>query len=85
MHRNEIIYALICINNHVLLCLISMLSLVGHIISIMYKIYPKGEEENGCVTRRDREVVDFTRSCVKNNTKLTNFGKLTQIEWHNGK
>ena len=27
MHRNEIIYALICINNYVLLCLISMLSL----------------------------------------------------------
>ena len=26
MHRNEIIYALICINNHVLSCLISMLS-----------------------------------------------------------
>ena len=27
MHRNEIFYALICINNHVLSCLISMLSL----------------------------------------------------------
>ena len=26
MHRNEIIYALICINNHVLSCLISTLS-----------------------------------------------------------
>ena len=26
MHRNEIIYALIYINNHVLSCLISMLS-----------------------------------------------------------
>ena len=26
MHRNEIFYALICINNHVLLCLNSMLS-----------------------------------------------------------
>ena len=26
MHRNEIIYALICMNNHVLSCLISMLS-----------------------------------------------------------
>ena len=37
------------------------------------------------MTRRDREVVDFTRSRVKNNTKLTNFGKLTRIEWHNGK
>ena len=28
-----------------------------------------------CVlTRRDREVVDFTRSRVKNNTELTNLG-----------
>ena len=26
MHMNEIFYALICINNHVLSCLISMLS-----------------------------------------------------------
>ena len=26
MHRNEIFYILICINNHVLSCLISMLS-----------------------------------------------------------
>ena len=34
MHRNIIFYALICINNHVLSCLISMLSLW----------YPKGQE-----------------------------------------
>ena len=27
MHRNEIFYVLICINNHVLSCLISMLSI----------------------------------------------------------
>ena len=26
MHRNEIFYALICINNHILSCLFSMLS-----------------------------------------------------------
>ena len=26
------------------------------------------------LTRRDREVVDFTRSRVKNNTELTNLG-----------
>ena len=31
MHRNEIFYGLICINNHVLSCLISMLSLLRHI------------------------------------------------------
>ena len=28
------------------------------------------------LTRRNREVVDFTRYCVKNNTELTNFGNL---------
>ena len=28
MHKNEIFYALICINNHLLSCLISMLSLL---------------------------------------------------------
>ena len=28
----------------------------------------------GALTRRDREVVDFTRSRVKNNTELTNLG-----------
>ena len=37
------------------------------------------------LTRQDHEVVDFTPSHVKNNTELTNFGKLTRIEWHNGK
>ena len=37
------------------------------------------------VTRRDREVVDFTRYRVKNNSKLTNFKKFTQIEGYNGK
>ena len=37
------------------------------------------------LTERDREVIDYTGSRVKNNTELTNFGKLTWIEWHNGK
>ena len=37
------------------------------------------------VTRRDREVVDFTRYRVKNNSKLTNFKKFTRIEGYNGK
>ena len=32
------------------------------------------------MTRRNREVVDFTRSRVKNNSKLTNLIKLTRIE-----
>ena len=40
---------------------------------------------NLALTRRDRVVVDFTWYHVKNKTKLTNFGKLTRIEWHNGK
>ena len=37
------------------------------------------------VTRRDREVVDFTRYRVKNYSKLTNFKKFTRIEEYNGK
>ena len=37
------------------------------------------------MTRRDREVVDFTRYHVKNNSKLTNFNKFTRIEGYNGK
>ena len=46
--------------------------------------------EKGCacmhaLKRQDREVVDFMRYRVKNYSELTNFRKLTQIEWHNGK
>ena len=37
------------------------------------------------LTRRYREVVDFTRSRVKTKSKLTNLMKLTRIEGHNGK
>ena len=37
------------------------------------------------VTRRDREVVDFTRSRVKNNSELTNLMKMYRIEGYNGK
>ena len=33
-----------------------------------------------CLTRRNREVVDFTRSHVKNNSKLTNLIKIIRIE-----
>ena len=62
MHRNEIIYALICINNHVLSCLISML-----------------------LTRRNREVVNFKRYRVKNNTELANLMKMYRIQGYNGK
>ena len=41
--------------------------------------------EDNMMTRRDHEDVDFTRYRVKNNSELTNFGKSTRIEWHNGK
>ena len=37
------------------------------------------------MTRRDREVVDFTWYRVKNYSKLTNFRKFTRIEGYNGK
>ena len=37
------------------------------------------------LTRRDREVVDFTRSHVKNNSELTNLMKMYRIEGYNGK
>ena len=37
------------------------------------------------LTRRDREVVNFKRYRVKNNSKLTNLRKFTRIEGYNGK
>ena len=37
------------------------------------------------VTRRDREVVDFTRSHVINISELTNLMKMYRIEGYNGK
>ena len=37
------------------------------------------------MTRRDREVVDFTRSRVKNISKLTNLMKMPRIEGYNDK
>ena len=37
------------------------------------------------MTRRDREVVDFTRSRVKTNTELTNLMKMPRIEGYSGK
>ena len=39
----------------------------------------------GEVTRRDREVVDFTRSRLKKKSKLTNLMKLIRMEGYNGK
>ena len=38
-----------------------------------------------CVMKRDREVVNCTRSRVKNNSKLTNLVKISRIEGYNGK
>ena len=37
------------------------------------------------LTRGDREVINFTRSHVKNNFKLTNLIKISRIEGYNGK
>ena len=37
------------------------------------------------LTRRNREVVNFTQSRVKNNSKLTNLMKIIRIEGYNGK
>ena len=37
------------------------------------------------VMSRNREVVDFTPSRVKNNSKLTNLMKISRIEGYNGK
>ena len=45
-------------------------------------------QDNECrqaLTRRNREVINFTRYRVKNNSKLTNFRKFTRIEGYNGK
>ena len=37
------------------------------------------------MTRRDREVVDFTRYHVKNKTEFTNLMKMYRTEGYNGK
>ena len=37
------------------------------------------------MTRRNREVVDFTRYHVKNITELTNLMKMNRIQGYNGK
>ena len=37
------------------------------------------------LTKRDREVVNCTRSHVKNNSKLTTLMKISRIEGYNGK
>ena len=39
----------------------------------------------GSLTRRNREVVDFTWYRVKNNTELTNLMKMNRIQGYNGK
>ena len=40
---------------------------------------------SGVLTKRDHEVVNFTRSRVKNNSKLTNLMKISRNEGYNGK
>ena len=65
----------------------------GSAVGTAQRVREDGEEKwhkrEGCrekrLMRRDREIVDFTRSRVKNNTELTNFRKFTRIEGYNGK
>ena len=45
----------------------------------------KENSSNMLVTDRDREVINCTRSRVKNNSKLTNLMKISRIEGYNGK
>ena len=43
-------------------------------------------DQHACLpTRRNREVLDFTRYRVKNHTELTNFMKMNRIQGYNGK
>ena len=37
------------------------------------------------LTRRNREVIDFKRYRIKNNTELTNLMKMYRIQGYNGK
>ena len=37
------------------------------------------------LTKQDPVVVNFTRSCVKNNSKLTNLMKISRNDGYNGK
>ena len=41
--------------------------------------------QSSLLTRRNREVVDFTLSRVKNNSELTNLMNISRIEGYNGK
>ena len=49
------------------------------------KITSIKKNDTWTLTRRDREVVDFTRYHVKNSSKLVNFMKMYRIEGYNGK
>ena len=53
------------------------------------EIYPLanavGADSPPPVTRRNREVIYFTRYHVKNNTELTNLMKMNRIQGYNGK
>ena len=45
----------------------------------------QGMYRQGQLTRRDREVINFTRSRIKNISELTNLMKMYRIEGYNGK
>ena len=52
-------------------------------IDIIMRVFMKNPHTK--LMRRDREVVDFSRSIVKNISELTNLMKMYRIEGYNGK
>ena len=50
---------------------------MSRVLKLRFHQYP--------LTRRNREVIDFTRYRVKNHTKLTNLMRMNRIQGYNGK
>ena len=57
----------------------------GSTLGVGSKAHWKSARRSRGLTRRDREVIDFTRYRVKNNTELTNLMKMYRIQGYNGK
>ena len=57
----------------------------GSTSKVCYECRKRGHFKDECLTSRDREVVDFTRSRVKKKSKLTNLMKISRIEGSNSK
>ena len=69
--------------HHHLLESIEQTRLNGNDLHLSISSEPLIEDEK--LTRRDREVIDFTRSHVKIKSELTNLGNYERIEGYNGK